>query len=197
MPKISMTTFADFVYASGTARLTKAKQAKQQYSEVYAPERDYYKALRERIVTAVRRGFSAERLKKLLRTVDDPKKLENYEICRKGFTKWAGKKKLKLLPERRSVWKNGDLEVVVNPEMIVEVNGEPHAIKLYMKGEPLSKQKANVILHLIEKEIGKDFVPAVLDVRQAKLFCPTKEIDGLDALLQSEALAFESLLKSV
>jgi hypothetical protein len=140
MPRISMTTFADFVYASGTARLTKARQAKQQYSEEYAPERDYYKPLRERIVTAVRRGFSTERLKKLLRDVDDPKKLDNYETCRKGFTRWVGKKKLKLLPERRSIWKNGDLEITVNPELVVEVNGQPHAIKLYMKADQLSKQ---------------------------------------------------------
>lgn len=49
-----MTTFVDFVTASGTSRLSKLKQAKKQYGREYDPRHDYYKPLRERIIRAVR-----------------------------------------------------------------------------------------------------------------------------------------------
>ena len=127
----------------------------------------------------------------------DTKKIDNYEECRKGLSKWVGRKTITPLPALRGTWKSGDLEVSVNPELHADVNGAPHLIKLYFKAEPLSKQKAELILHLLGKRAPKGTTVGVLDVRRSKLFTPTVSIMGLDALLQSEALALVSLWNSV
>jgi hypothetical protein len=193
MTEISMTTFVDFVTASGTSRLSKLKQAKKQYGREYDPRQDYYKPLRERIVRAVKEGWSADRLKRLLTGVTDAKKQANYETCRRGFTRWVGRKKLKLRPTRRGVWQSGNLQVNVNPELIVDVNSVTHAVKLYLKGDALSQQRANIVLELMRETIGDDVTPAVLDVRRGKLFTPTVTVPGIDAFLASEAAAFWTL----
>jgi len=41
VPEISLTTFVDFVIASGTPRLTCVRNAKKQYGEYYQPAFDY------------------------------------------------------------------------------------------------------------------------------------------------------------
>jgi hypothetical protein len=193
MPEIGLTTFIDFVAATGTGRLTKARQAKQFYEQGYAPERDYYKPLRDRIVRCFEGGWSATRMKDLLDDIDDPKKLQNYEACRRGLSKWVGRKKISVFQPQKARWRSGDLVVNVNPELRGTVNDEKYAIKLYLKADALSQQKANIALRLIQQTVAKDATPGVLDVRRGKLFEPTRDIEDIDALLEGEALALATM----
>ena len=197
MVNVSLTTFTDFVAATGTARLTKVREAKRFYTAGYAPERDYYKPLRDRIVESFAVGWDKRKLQALLADVDDPKKLENYEACRVGLTKWAGRKSFEPIPARSVKWRSAELSVGINPELWVRIGGDPHVIKLHLKADELSQQKANLVLHLMDTKLGRDGVVGVLDVRRAKLFTKTRQIPGLDALLASEALAFATLWDSI
>jgi hypothetical protein len=52
IPTVSLTTFVDFVAATGTTRITRVRSAKTYYEQGYAPERDFYKPLRDRIEAA-------------------------------------------------------------------------------------------------------------------------------------------------
>jgi hypothetical protein len=196
MPDITLTTFVDFVSATGTARLTKVRQAKKFYEEGYAPARDFYKPLRDRIEACFEGGWNSAGLRKALGEVDDPKKAANYEECRKGLTKWVGRKQISTLNESRGTWSAGRLNVSVNPELHLEINGVPHLLKLYLKGEALSKQRANAALHLVGGIAG-DSIPGVLDVRRSKLYVPTVPIPGMDALLKAEAAALTTLWASL
>jgi hypothetical protein len=197
MPAVSLTTFVDFVAATGTARITKVRDAKRYYEQGYAPERDFYKPLRDRIEATFEDGWSAKSLRDALADVTDPKKIENYEESRAGLTKWVGRKTITTLPQRRMAWKSGDLDVNVNPELHIEINDKPHLIKMYLKAEPLSKQKANVVLHLLAQKAKASTTVGVLDVRRSKLYTPTVDIDGMDALLTAEAVAFTTMWNSV
>jgi hypothetical protein len=197
MVTISLTTFTDFVAATGTARLTKVRNAKRFYEAGYAPQRDYYKPLKDRIVDSFADGWDRTLLARLLEEVDDPKKLANYEACRLGLTRWAGRKTFTPLSARTARWQSGDLRVGVNPELWVAIGGGPHAIKLHLKADELSQQKANLVLHLMKKCVGGRAEVGILDVRRSKLFTQTREIAGLDALLASEALAFTTLWESL
>jgi hypothetical protein len=87
MPTITLTTFVDFVGATGTARLTRVRNAKRFYEEEYAPERDFYKPLRDRIEDCFANGWNARDFRRSLADITDPKKIENYEECRRGLTK--------------------------------------------------------------------------------------------------------------
>lgn len=197
MPTVTLTTFVDFVAATGTARITRVRAAKQYYAQGYAPERDFYKPLRDRIEARFAAGWSAAEFKKALRDITDTKKIENYEECRAGLTKWVGRKTIVLHPALRGIWRSAGLEVSINPELHADVNGVPHLVKLYLKGEQLSKQKASLILHLLDKRAPAGTVVGVLDVRRSKLFTPTVSIAGLDALLDAEALAMVALWDAV
>lgn len=197
MPTVTLTTFVDFVAATGTTRITRIRNAKSYYEQGYAPERDFYKPLRDRIEKCFANGWSASGLKAALNDVSDSKKIDNYDECRQGLTKWVGRKKITSLPAVRRSWKSGGLEVTLNPELHANVDGVPNLIKLYLKADPLSKQKADLILHLLGKHAPQGTTVGVLDVRRSKLFTPTVSIAGLDALLKAEALAMVALWNTV
>jgi hypothetical protein len=57
MPSVTLTAFVDFVAASGTTRITKARNAKAFYEQGYAPERDFYKSVAGEDRHLFRRGL--------------------------------------------------------------------------------------------------------------------------------------------
>jgi hypothetical protein len=197
MLSITMTTFVDFVSTNGTARLTAVRRAKQYYENGYALERDFYKPFRDRVDDIFNSGWDAQELKKSLAGVTEPTKIDNYEECRQGLTKWVGCKTITALPAKRGTWTGSALQVSVNPELHVEIDGKPYLIKLYMKSDALSKQKANTALHLLGKKAPAGTTVGVLDVRRSKLFVPTVKIAGMDALLTAEAAALVSLWEAI
>jgi hypothetical protein len=192
-----MTTFVDFVAATGTARLTRVRDAKRFYEAEYGPERDFYKAFRDRAEDCLATGWNGAKLTTALAQVTDPKKVDNYEECRKGLTKWVGRKTITTLPAVRTVWRSGSLRVAVNPELHADVAGTPHLVKFYLKSEPLSKQKADILLHLLGKQSPSGTTVGVLDVRRARLHVPTRTIAGMDALLKGEAQALTTIWQSI
>ena len=89
-----------------------------------------------------------------------------------------------------------NIEVKVNPELGLEVNQQPHLIKLYFKADPLAKPKTEVITHLMEIAL-RPYCPAncrmsVLDVRRHKLHTPAVTIPHLDAMLDAELAYLEA-----
>lgn len=196
MPEISLTTFVDYTSGTGTGRITTVRKAKKQYEAEYNPAFDYYKQLREAIEKTVKKGWNAKDLQSRLKSTH-PGKIENYEICRKGFSKWVGRKSLKALKPISDSWTSGDLVVRINPELHVKIGDQPTAVKLHFKADPLSKAKLDVALHLLRQIVPEKSDVAVLDVRRSKLFVPTREIADIDALLVSEALALSNLWKGI
>lgn len=197
MPKVSLTTFLDFTAASGSGRITQLRQAKKRYEQDYAPATDYYKYLREAIEECFEQGWSAKWLKTKLAALPDTRKAEKFEECRQGLTKWAGRKELVALPKSRASWKSGALTVRINPELHLDIGGQPYLIKLYFKGEKISKQRVDVALHLLKSKAGKEATAGILDLRRSKLYVPTVSKPGMGALLKAEAAAFSSLWDSI
>ncbi|WP_152004096.1 hypothetical protein [Desulfoluna spongiiphila] len=66
------------------------------------------------------------------------------------------------------------VDISVNPELGVTVNGQEYLIKLYMKSEPLNTYRVRVLTYLMEIALTSSVSPntkmAVLDVRNSKLF---------------------------
>ncbi len=197
MPTVSLTTFLDFTAASGSARVTQLRQAKKRYGQDYAPAKDYYKSLREAIEQCFAQGWDAQQLKATLEALPDSRKADKFEECRKGLTKWAGRKELVALPKSRARWQSEGLTVKINPELHLSIAGTPHLIKLYFKGEKISKQRVDVALHLLKSKAGKGITAGILDLRRARLYVPTVPKSGMTALLKAEAAAFSSLWESI
>lgn len=47
------------------------------------------------------------------------------------------------------------LDVNISPELWLEIDGKKHVIKLYFKSDALSQIKADLILRLMDREVGQ------------------------------------------
>jgi hypothetical protein len=113
-------------------------------------------------------------LANLTRGLADAKKAANYPLMSAGYKKWWGRKTLNWFDPPGDTYSSSGIDVAVNPEIGLEINGERHVIKLYLKSDALTKVKADLIATLMHHVLsqsqssGTEF--CVLDVRNGKLF---------------------------
>jgi hypothetical protein len=195
MPKMSLTDFIDVVSRAGTARTTKVAQIKNRPK--YDPAFDFYKKIREAIADTHQNGQNRAHLAALLGALTDPKKQVNYPAVVAGYSKWWGRKTIKWFDPPTAKFTHAEFTVAINPELGLEVNGQPHVIKLYFKGDQLTKQRTLIATGLMEHSL-RGSVPAgttlgLLDIRNSRLFPSQALTPTILAGLQAE-LAFIAAL---
>jgi hypothetical protein len=199
MPNISLTDFVDIVSASGTSKATKVRQAKNR--DDYNPAFDFYKKLRETIINVHKEGATKKALDTCLENLTDSKKKAAYPKLVEGYKKWWGRKKLLWFDISNQLFIGDGIDVRVNPELGLQVNGTPHLIKLYFKKDEIKKNRIDIITHLMDAVLSEKCPPntvmAVLDIRRGKLFKPTVPIDGLSAMLNAELAYINSLWNDI
>jgi hypothetical protein len=188
MPRLSLTDFVDIVGASGSPKATKVRDVKSRPE--YEPAFDFYKQLREGIVTTHRREQPRAALEANIGTIRDDKKVEHYEAVVAGYSKWWGRKTFAWLDPVQGIYSRSGIDISVNPELGLRFSGDSYVVKLYFKAPPLTKTKLNVILHLMERclraKLDTDTKLSVLDTRRSKLFTGSGPIAALDAALVGE-----------
>ncbi len=195
MPQISLTDLVDIVSKSGTPKATKVAQVKARPD--YEPAFDFYKPLRDRIIEIHRDGDPRSALNVFLATVTDQKKQSNYPSAVNGYKKWWGQKTLVWFSPPRTSYAQHGIEVIVNPELGLDVNGTRHLVKVYFKTDPLSKLRVDIIVRLMETTLRphcrKNEAMAVLDVRQARLFPFQSAAAASMAMIDAELAYIASL----
>lgn len=194
MESISHTYFVDFMLTSGPSRLTSARHIQEGPDERYS---DFYRPVREAIVDMHRKGLDTSVLADLLTSLEDPREQRIFPKVVIGYGKFLRK-------QHKVTWFEppfgepslGALKVRVNPELGLLLDGQPHAIKLYFRGEPLSPKRAVLANELLSSALSAtwpNMTFAVLDVRRAKLFAhqPRAEVSRL---VRAEAASLASLL---
>jgi len=188
MPQISLTDFVDIVSKSGTPKATKITAVK--YRPPYQPAFDFYKPLREHIVSVHESGGPRASLDHVMGNVTDPKKISAYPAILAGYRKWWGRKPLNWFSPPSGMFTDYGVDVSVNPELGLEWNGSRHLIKLYFKAEPLTKNRTEIIAHLMSVAVGGSCqagtTMSVLDIRNSRLLSPTVPIANLNAMLSAE-----------
>ena len=196
--QITSTTYIDFLLATGLTRVRKVREARRHYEDGYAQGSDYYGPVREGIIAVHRDGADPAALNQILAGAL-PQRREHYRACidghqhfmrNKGFV-WTRRPKAEF-------WSYGDLQVKVNPELLLTIDGRPHRTKLYFKGEPLRQARADLLIELLKspKDTG-DIDVGILDVRRARLFAQKRFSPDYQVLLQSEALSFAAMWQAV
>ncbi len=199
--EISLTDFIDFVCKSGSAKLTQVRKVKNR--EPYSPATDFYKALREGIVSIHEQGLPIKELKKIMENLTDPKKVRNYTVAIEGYKRFWGRKSITWFAPPNKHWVVGDLDIKVNPELGLEFDGKQIIAKLYLKSDKLSKDKIDQILTLMESQLRKstnskkETLMAVIDVKNGKIFLKENNDILLLPLLDGEARSFETIWKSI
>lgn len=198
MARLTMTDFIDVVSKSGTPKATKVKQVKNRPE--YHPSTDYYKQVREELVNCHKKGDGKDRIREFIEKVANKKKVVHYKEVVEGYCNWWGKKSLKWFTPPGELFASSGVEVMVNPELGLELDGARHIIKLYFKEEPLSKFRIDIATHLMEtvlrKKAKSNDKMAVLDVRNAKLI-HTGDPKGLSPILQAEMAYIAALWPNV
>lgn len=198
MPRITLTDVVDVISKSGTPKATKVSQIK--YRQSYSPQTDFYKALREGIVSIHQNGYSKQKLGDVLKFLSDEKKIKNYPKAIQGYDKWWGKKNIAWSAPFSATYSYQDIDIGINPELGLIIDGEPYLVKLYLKDESLQKLRIDIVLALMECAL-RDGAPtnckmAVLDVRSSKMFCSANDPAASEKLMKmvNAELAYVSAL---
>jgi hypothetical protein len=185
---VSLTTFVDFVSKAGTPKYTVVKQWKHQ--PPYNPAMDFYKPIREEIISIHQNNLATSNLSKILSRISDQKKKDVYPEIIEGYKKWIGRKKAIWFEPPHGKWNHLNLNVSVNPELGLKIGDSYHIIKLYFKAEPLTKNRIEIITHMMgevfPKHLSEGYKMTVLHVRNAKPFTPKVPIAGLSIQLEAE-----------
>ena len=196
MPEISLTDFVDFVVKSGTPKLTKVRQVKDRVQ--YDPAMDFWKPLRDAIIGHHKAGRTNKNdLDRIITGLTDKKKMRRYPEAVKGYKKFLGRKTLQWFDPAREIWTISGLDVRINPELGLAINGERHIIKLYFKDEKLEKRKVDVVLAMMEEALRPNIQAtdklAILDVSGSALFQSTGQQSSILPLLVGEAASFVAI----
>lgn len=189
MPKLSLTDFIDVVSKSGSPKVTKVKQLKNR--DVYSPATDFYKPFREGLIALHTHGKDRSALDSVILKLSDTKKIANYPELVEGYKKWWGKKTISWFAPPRGVYSNSGIDVAINPELGLVIDGKRVIVKLYNKSDPVTQFRIDMVPLLMEivlrEKCQEGDVVALLDVRKGKLHYLTVNVAtskfGLDAEL--------------
>jgi hypothetical protein len=193
MDKISLTYFVDFVLKAGTPKLSGVREFKERKDDLSF---DFYRQIREAIVDMHRLGKPDSVLDDFLAAQRDERRRRVYPSVVAGYRQFLASAKMTWFEPPVGSCRLGDLEININPDLGLVIDGKPHLIKIYFRGEPLSAKRTSVVLNLLagglaETNPGK--VLALLDVRNAKIHTFKAPNPRLGVLLRGEAAAFSTI----
>jgi hypothetical protein len=201
MPQISLTDFVDVVSSSGTPKATKVRQIKTR--PPYEPALDFYKPIRDTIVEAHERGMTKDYVDAALANLTDKKKSAAYPAIVSAYKSWWGRKGFVWFFPPSALYSSHGIDISINPELGLLIDGTPHLVKLYFKAEPLAKNRVDIITHLMTATVAAtcpnpgETVMAVLDIRRKKLISPTTPVANLGAALDAELAYIAALWHSI
>lgn len=198
MDKISLSYFVDFVLKAGTPKLTGVREFKERKDELYT---DFYRQVREAIVEMHRTGKPDAVLDEFLAAQRDERRRRIYPSIVNGYRKLLASSPMTWFEPPTGTYRIGEIEVAINPELGLVIDGKPHVLKMYFRGEPLSAKRNAVILNLLTSGLEGAVKPgtafAVLDVRNAKLHGFKAPNPRLSLLLRGEAASFATIYASL
>lgn len=196
MPTLTLTQLVDVVSKAGTPKVNCVRHIKAQLSEDYNPATDFYKILREATVESHSANLGKSHVLDTAKSVRDQKRATNYGTLAKAYTSWWGRKESECFHPPHSEWQSGgDFTVSVNPELGLIINNTRHVIKLYFKADTLSKNRIDIVTHLMHEEFAprnRDCEFPVLDIRNKKLHTVVPPA-GLTSALHAEIAYISSL----
>jgi hypothetical protein len=192
--RISMTSFADFVVCDSLGQFAKVRAIQKQYEREYFPGADFWSRFQQGVETILSNGGRPADLDGIYQSARHNRGSQYDSGC-KGFRKFWGKQKIELAGTPQvATWDHGRLQVRVNPEWILRINGELVVVKMHLKKNLLLNQRlVNPMLYLLNQKYGSAVEGprvAILEVHQGKLWKPGKSQRDLDPVLHMEAAAF-------
>jgi hypothetical protein len=196
MTVASLTVFTDFVQSSGKRRTGKVKAAVRQQTPAYSKDGDYYRLLRGRVISYIRRKRTYKELLDVVDLAKQGHKKKNYRECLASVSRMMANHSITWVGTLKGLWECGSLSVRVNPEFVVSLDGKLYATRMYFRKDELSDVGKGCILFLINNIIADsncDYSPAIWDIRREMIITESSVKLLPISLMQAEASAFEML----
>jgi len=195
MEKVSLTYFVDFVLSSGTPKLTGVREYKERKDEL---SMDFYRPMREAIVEMHRKGEPSAVLDEVAATQAVERRRRIYPVVASGYRRFLASRDVRWFEPPQASHRLGDIELNINPELGLVIDGRPHLVKLHMRCERLASRRAALMLGLLSAGLkSAEHEIAVLDVQRARLHTSAAPDPRIDVLVRGEAAAFSSMFLSV
>lgn len=199
---ISMTMFVDFACQNGLQRFATVREAVRTDRQ-YA---DFYRPLLEAIVAMHRDQKPVSELDHLLAGLQDDRRRRIYPGIVAGYRKFLEEiGPAQWLEPSRPRYPIGELVLDINPEIALFAQNRTYLLKLWMRGEPLSKKRIGMTLELMREALrdtswtrgrdrsGWDPIVGLLDVRKARIHAMKEASPRLGLVLRGEAAAFQAI----
>ncbi|MCC6558900.1 MAG: hypothetical protein IT372_38725 [Polyangiaceae bacterium] len=193
MNKISLTYFVDFVLKAGTPKLAGVREFKERKDELTF---DFYRQVRDAIVDMHRSGKPDSVLDEFLAAQHDDRRRRIYPSIVNGYRRFLSSARMTWFEPKTGSVQLGDVAIHVNPDLGLVIDGKPHLIKIYFRGEPLSSKRTAVVLNLLAGGLAEScpgHALALLDVRNAKLHTFKAPNPRIGVLLRGEAASFSTI----
>ncbi len=197
MDRISLAYFVDFILASGTPKLRGVRDYKEHKDDACS---DFYRPVRDAIINMHRQSLSLSTLDDICRNETNETRKKHYPRVVAGYRAFLAQGVKNYFEPPRAGLGLGALDVDVNPELGLVIDGKKHLVKLYFRNDPLTSRRTALVLALLSRglcESNPEFVPAILDVRSAKLHLSAVTSPRIDLLLRGEAASFAAMYAAV
>lgn len=191
---IGLSQFTEFTLKGVSAKTNMVRKIK--YQKEYHPAFDYWKQLRDQIVSYHKNDLNKNCFENLIPRIDI-KKQPNYVYAIKQYLKFLNKKETIWFDPGKSVWIGDKLSVRSSSELGLLINGVPHLIKLYFKGKNDKVDKRNINSSLIllntssyDKTFNFEVNHSVLNLHKNKLYIKNDYNEDMLIALESEASQF-------
>lgn len=169
--------------------LTHVERVLERREQGYSPASDFYRPLRQGIVRYHKGRIDFEDLIERMRTLGSSTQRLHLPDAAESYRKFLETHDVRWVENaRKEIWMCGDLEVRVNPELCVEVDGVECLQKLYFKQERLDRHRLGTIFELFRESFDERC--GVLDVRRGTLYLQDEACKRFRPLLIGEAHSF-------
>lgn len=173
--KLINLTLADFIDIASRTGVSKTNTIiRIRERPPYQPAFDFYKQIRDHIIGLHQNNMTRNSLLDPRNLTSDNRKWDAYDIIIEQYKAFWGRKKPIWFSPPKNEWSTNNVSVLLNPELGLIINDVPYVIKLYMKGEKLSKAKSLISLFLMHQTLPVNYnktpiMYCILDVRQNNL----------------------------
>lgn len=196
MPDISLTTFVDFVAVAGPRRVPLVRDCKFNSNQPYDPRKDFYKRLRESIVSFEKGNMTRAQFQNIESWGVAEKKTANFEDAVTHYLSWRDTIQGNWSEPVTGYRVFGELRIRVNPEVGLTIDSERHSLKLHFKKDNIPANRMTIIQGLMGSLSTAD-VSSVLDIRRESCFSQADVEPDVNILLEAEAAAFMAIWNSV
>lgn len=168
---------------------------------VYNVASDFYKRAREGIQGLSRSSGNLDALDTVVERVH-PKRRPHVRRVIDAYKAWADGRAVEYLPAPRGrAWAQHGVEVPVNPELSVVIDGRRHLVKVNFTQMPLAEAEVALIQELMHAVHGPASTSgcrmAVLDLANGRFYCSDRPSTLVERSLRAQAAAVAALWQEI